>query len=81
MKDENALINVYYKYNNHDIKGDLVCELTEFIDKYIIAEKKPYTWYKTYLYNDIDVFSSDDLYQIAFRLPRSYYGRYTIKET
>ena len=71
MIDENKLIKIRYKFNTSDKKGDLVCELTEFMDSYIIADKCQNTWYKTYLYNDLDLFSSNS-YQIAFRVPRCY---------
>ena len=45
-------IIIRYKWSNEDKYGDLVCELTEFFDKYILDKNKTYSWYKTYLYND-----------------------------
>ncbi len=68
---EYAPIKVKYKWSNGDKYGDLVCEVTEFMDKYILDSKSNYTFYKTYLYNDIGVYSSNKLLQIAFRVPRS----------
>lgn len=72
MEKENAPMMVRYKYGTSDVKGDLVCELTEFMDKYLLCSKQLYTFYKTYLYNDIGVFSEPNCLQMAFRVPRSY---------
>lgn len=72
MVKEDAPILVRYKYETSDADGDLVCELTEFMDKYLLRSKQLYTFYKTYLYNDIGVFSEPNCLQIAFRVPRSY---------
>lgn len=70
---EDAII-IKYKWSNEDKYGDLVCELTEFFDKYILDKNKTYSWYKTYLYNDISVFSNDHYLQIAFRVPGATRG-------
>ena len=43
---EDAII-IKYKWSNEDKYGDLVCELTEFFDKYILDKNKTYSWYKT----------------------------------
>lgn len=65
---------VRYKFNDSDDKyGDLVCELTEFFDKYDLNNMS-YEWFKTYLYNDLDVFSDKDILQIAFRKPGATRG-------
>lgn len=70
---EDAII-IKYKWSNEDKYGDLVCELTEFFDKYILDKNKNYSWYKTYLYNDISVFSNNGYLQIAFRVPGATRG-------
>ena len=67
---ENTSIIVEYKYKTiNDRYGDLVCELTEFMDKYLIDLTE---LFRTYLYNDIGVFSKMGFLQIAVRVPRSY---------
>lgn len=68
---EKTPILVSYKYKTIEDKyGDLVCEVTEFMDKYLLY-KSDNGWYKTYLYNDIGVFSKSGYLQLAFRVPRS----------
>lgn len=67
-------IIVEYKYKNKfDPYGDLICPMTEYFDKYIPYRKR-YSWYKTYLYNDIGVFSDKGLNRIAFRVPGATRG-------
>lgn len=70
MKD---IIEVRYLWNNDKKDGDLVCELTEFMDKYLL-HKSMLTYCKTYLYNDICIFSSNNILQIAFRYPGATRG-------
>ena len=70
----NNVITVEYKWSNEDKYGDLVYELTEFFDEYILDKNKTYNWYKTYLYNDISIFSNDEYLQIAFRVPGATRG-------
>lgn len=72
MVNEDTPIMVRYKWNNDDIYGDLVCEMTEFMDNYLLDNKKEHTLFRTYLYNDIGVFSKPNHLQISFRLPRCY---------
>lgn len=69
---EDAPMLVKYKWDNGDMYGDLICELTEFMDKFIITEKQIYQFYRTYLYNDIGVYSELNCLQMSFRVPRSY---------
>lgn len=65
-------ILVEYRYKTLDEKyGDLVCEVTELMDKYLLYKPKS-GFNKTYLYNDLDVFSDSCTYRLAFRVPRSY---------
>lgn len=71
MNKEDTPIKVKYKWNNGDKYGDLVCELTDFMDTYLLDNKKEHTLFRTYLYNDIGVYSSPKYLQIAFRVPRS----------
>lgn len=67
-------MKVRYRFSGDKKDGDLVCELTEYMDEYIPKASK-YTWYKTYLYNDILLFSEpNDYYQIAFRVPGATRG-------
>lgn len=80
MSKEDTPMKVKYKWNNEDKYGDLVCELTDFMDTYLLDNKKEHTAFRTYLYNDIGVYSSNCL-QIAFRVPRSYSWWYIIKKT
>jgi len=63
-------IKVEYMFNNENMYGDLVCELTEFMDKYLLKEKYTNSLFRTYLYNDIGVYSNNKLLKIAFRVPR-----------
>lgn len=70
MSVEDTPILVRYKLNDGDEYGDLVCELTEFMDGFLLAERVNYTFYKTYLYNDIGAYSTLDCLQIVFRVPR-----------
>lgn len=72
-------MKVRYKYETSD---DLVCELTEFIDEYLIGGKLNYCC--TYLYNDLDIFSNEEnrthnMYQIAFRYPGATRGGIILK--
>lgn len=67
---EYAPIKVKYKWSNGDKYGDLVCEVTEFMDKYLLKEKYTNSLFRTYLYNDIGVYSNNKLLKIAFRVPR-----------
>ena len=66
-------IEVRYLWNNDKPNGDLVCELTEFMDKYLLYKAKT-RYCKTYLYNDLGVFSTDELLRIAFRYPGATRG-------
>ena len=67
-------IIVEYKYKSkYDPHGDLICSMTEYFDKYI-PNRKQYSWYKTYLYNDIGIFSDKGLNRIAFRVPGATRG-------
>lgn len=79
-KDEKAPIMVKYKWNNDNKYGDLVCEITEFMDKYLLSAKATNTLYRTYLYNDLGAFSDDGFLHISFRVPRGYSWGYTIKK-
>jgi hypothetical protein len=78
---------VRYKYSDTKINDDLVCDLTEFMDKYINVEFKTdwsRCWYKTYLYNDLSVYTdticANDpdthhlTYIIPFRVPGATRG-------
>ena len=62
------------KYDN-----DLVCELTEFMDRYL--EYTPKTYIKTYLYNDLNVYGKDNnrYYIVAFRYPGATRGGIYLK--
>lgn len=68
-------IQVRYLWNS-SYKDDLVCELTEFMDKYV-KHKVEYMF--TYLYNDLGVFSSKNILQIAFRYPGATRGSIILK--
>ena len=69
---EQEPIIIKYKYGKQALDGDLVCELTEFIDNYILFEKPEYAC--TYLYNDLGFASTPNLLQIAFRYPGATRG-------
>lgn len=64
--------------DNSALGKDLVCELTEFIDTYLFWSKKM-SFACTYLYNDLDVFSTNSLLQIAFRYPGATRGGILLK--
>ena len=70
MEKSNEPMLVRYKYNKEH--GDLVCEVTEFMDEYLLGLKYGNPMFCTYLYNDLAVFSNEDLLRIAFRVPRCY---------
>lgn len=80
----NDIITVTYKYSHPSINDDLVCELTEFFDTYIHKNQRSYTWYKTYLYNDLSVYTDtvsihepqqhQKTYMIPFRVPGATRG-------
>ena len=70
MIDSNEPILVRYKYESQVGYKDLACEVTEFMDKYLLGLKKGNEMFRTYLYNDLDVFSNDGCLRIAFRVPR-----------
>ena len=56
---ENTM-KVTYKYKNLS-KTDLVCDLTKFIDKYIVLQPITNYPYQTYIYNDMQIFSTKHL--------------------
>lgn len=64
------IILVEYKYEN-DVRGDLICSMTKFMDKYLLSKIK---LFYTYLYNDLAIFSNDNEFQIAFRVPGATRG-------
>ena len=68
---ENKVMKVRYKYLSENYDGDLVCELTEFMDQYLLGGKLK-SYMCTYLYNDLTIFSKPKYLQIAFRYPRCY---------
>lgn len=74
----NDLIYVYYKYDTIRYNNDLVCSLTKFMDSYLIRSSV-YSGYRTYIYNDLDIFSTNDLLQIAFRVPGATRGSILLK--
>lgn len=57
---------------------DLVCELTEYFDTFV-KNKSSLTYCKTYLYNDIAIFSNENLLRIAFRYPGATRGSILLK--
>lgn len=70
MTDFNEPILVRYKYESQLGYKDLVCEVTEFMDKYLLGLKNGNDMFRTYLYNDLAVLSTDGCLRIAFRVPR-----------
>ena len=73
------IIQVKYLYNNGDRRGDLVCDLTRFIDNYLVGRKKDIPYMCTYLHNDLAVFSTKNLLKIAFRYPGATRGSILLK--
>lgn len=73
----NRVMLVDYKYDhdkqNPENYGDLCCELTSFIDGYIKVKKRRYTYFKTYLYNDVNITEKFGI-RISFRLPGATRG-------
>lgn len=70
---ENILVRYKptYKPKKED---DLICSLTEFMDEYITVKDR-YYGFKTYIYNDILLFSKPQhYYQVAFRVPGATRG-------
>ena len=66
-------MEVSYRFEGQT--DELICELTEFMDKYRLAkftEKFSKIWV-TYLYNDLDK-NEDSTFRIAFRLPGATRG-------
>lgn len=61
-------MKVKYMYES-DKSSDLVCELTEFMDTFLIDRLKDHMWMKTYLWESID-----DGKRIAFRVPGATRG-------
>lgn len=60
------IMKVTYKYKNLS-KTDLVCDLTKFIDKYIILHPITDYPYQTYIYNDMQIFSTKHLKRMVIR--------------
>lgn len=71
-------IEVRYKYNSQSYDGDLVCSLTQFMDKYLLFPKRN-NYMCTYLYNDLTAHSTQNLLQIAFRYPGATRGSILLK--
>lgn len=61
-----STIKVRYKYRNLS-KTELVCDLTTFIDKYVILQPTIDYSYQTYIYNDIELFSTKHLKRMVLR--------------
>ena len=53
------------------VDEDLICEVTEFMNQYLIYKPKVYK--QTYLYNDLNK-NEDGTYRISFRYPGSTRG-------
>ena len=75
------IIEVKYKYIKSN-NTDLICELTEFFDKYLIKDHAA-EYYRTYLWNDLldtkpDIvypeLKDKKLYLISFRVPGATRG-------
>ena len=65
--------SIYVRYMFGDSScGDLVCFITEFMDKYLL--NPPMKYCKTYLYNDLEAYSTEHITQIAFRFPGATRG-------
>lgn len=62
---ENTM-KVTYKYKNLS-KTDLVCDLTKFIDKYIVLQPITNYPYQTYIYNDMQIFSTKHIKRMVIR--------------
>lgn len=73
---EQEPIKVRYKYDSQAPDGDLVCEITQFMDQYLL-HKVDYIC--TYLYNDLGFCSTPNLLQIAFRYPGATRGGILLK--
>lgn len=69
---------VEYKWNDGDEYGDLVCDVTKFMDNYIL-HKTSHSYHYTYLYNDLLHLSTKNLLQIAFRYPGATRGSIILK--
>lgn len=68
---------VEYKYENKS-DSDFVCEMTKAMDEHLLTLVSRDLFY-TYLYNDLCIFASPDLYQIAFRVPGATRGSILVK--
>lgn len=73
------VIKVEYLYDNGYRDEDLVCELTRFMDKYLVDAKRNIPYLCTYLYNDLGIFSTKNLLRIAFRYPGATRGSILLK--
>lgn len=75
----NEIIKVRYKWDT-DESEDLICELTEFFDKYFTSDikKANVALWKTYLYNDLNK-NEDGTYRISFRVPGATRGGLILK--
>lgn len=68
---------VRYRWQmNHD-HDDLVCEITEYFDKFLLPELGRHHWYITYLYNDL-VETSEGQLLVAFRTPGATRGSFEL---
>lgn len=73
------VIQVEYLLDNGDRRGDLVCDLTRFMDNYLIGRKKDIKYMCTYLHNDLGELSTENLLKIAFRYPGATRGSILLK--
>ena len=71
-------IIVEYMWRNDKPNGDLVCDITRFMDNYL-KNKRLLSYCKTYLYNDLGIFSTNNLTRIAFRYPGATRGSILLK--
>ena len=72
MVSEDTPIMVRYEFDNEGILCDLVCEVTELMDNYLLDSKRGHTLFYAYLYNNMGVFSAPNFSQISFGLVRYY---------
>lgn len=72
-------IKVRYKWDTDEYE-DLICELTEFFDKYFTSDikKANVTLWRTYLWNDLDK-NDDGTFRISFRVPGATRGGLILK--
>ena len=70
--------DIFVRYKFTKEYDDLVCDVTEFMDNYLLGLRQGNKMFCTYIYNDLMLFS-ENILQLAFRVPGATRGSFLLK--